>query len=319
MVDVLKMKKNILYLLSVLLITSCSMQKSITNLESFDDINYPYQVNKIKLDNDITIGYMDEGNGSPIVFIHGLGSYSPAWKKTIEGLKSSHRCIAIDLPGYGVSSKGKYDCSMTFYADVVADFINKMQLKDVTLAGHSMGGQISIMTSLAYPNKVAKLMLVAPAGFELFTPGQKQWFREVLTPKAVKLTPVDALISNVAYNFYDFPDDAQFMIDDRIAMRSAKEFDAYCYTITQSVSGMVDQPIFEYLPKIDVPTLVVYGKQDNLIPNRFLNPGRTEDIAKAGANQIKNSQLEMVDKAGHFVHFEQAEIVNQIMINFLKN
>lgn len=294
------------------------MQKSITKLESFDEISYPYEVKKIKLDNDITIGYMDEGKGDPIIFIHGLGSYAPAWKKTMEGLKNSHRCIAIDLPGYGVSSKGKYDCSMSFYADVVADFIAKMDLKNVSLAGHSMGGQISIMTTLAYPDLVSKLILVAPAGFELFTPGQKQWFREVLTPKAVKLTPVESLISNVAYNFYDFPEDAQFMIDDRIAMRSAKEFDAYCYTITQSVSGMVDQPIFEFLPKINIPTLIIYGKQDNLIPNRFLNPGRTEDIARAGADQIPNSQLNMVNKAGHFVHFEQAEIVNQLLTDFLK-
>lgn len=294
------------------------MQKSIPQLQSFDELSYPYTVQKIELADDLTIAYMDEGKGDAIIFLHGLGSYAPAWKKTIAGLSSSHRCIAIDLPGYGRSSKGNYEGSMQYYADIIHQFATKLGLQKVTLAGHSMGGQIAILAAVAYPDMVNKLILVAPAGFETFTPGQKDWFRDVLTPQGVALTPVETLITNVGYNFYDFPADAQFMIDDRIAMRTAQGFDLYCHQIVKSINGMVDEPVFDYLKEISVPTLVVYGQQDNLIPNRFLNPGKTADIAKKGAEQIANCQLEMIDKAGHFVHFEQATIVNTIMSDFLK-
>lgn len=294
------------------------MQKSIPQLQSFDELSYPYTVQKIELADDLTIAYMDEGKGDAIIFLHGLGSYAPAWKKTIAGLSSSHRCIAIDLPGYGRSSKGNYEGSMQYYADIIHQFATKLGLQKVTLAGHSMGGQIAILAAVAYPDMVNKLILVAPAGFETFTPGQKDWFRDVLTPRGVALTPVETLITNVGYNFYDFPADAQFMIDDRIAMRTAQGFDLYCHQIVKSINGMVDEPVFDYLKEISVPTLVVYGQQDNLIPNRFLNPGKTADIAKKGAEQIANCQLEMIDKAGHFVHFEQATIVNTIMSDFLK-
>lgn len=312
------MKNSIIILLTFLLVSSCAMQKSIPQLQSFDELSYPYTVQKIELADDLTIAYMDEGKGEAIIFLHGLGSYAPAWKKTIAGLSSSHRCIAIDLPGYGRSSKGNYEGSMQYYADIIHQFATKLGLQKVTLAGHSMGGQIAILAAVAYPDMVNKLILVAPAGFETFTPGQKDWFRDVLTPRGVALTPVETLITNVGYNFYDFPADAQFMIDDRIAMRTAQGFDLYCHQIVKSIKGMVDEPVFDYLKEISVPTLVVYGQQDNLIPNRFLNPGKTADIAKKGAEQIANCQLEMIDKAGHFVHFEQATIVNTIMSDFLK-
>ena len=294
------------------------MQRSIPQLPSFDDLDYPYETKKIELEDNLIIAYMDEGVGDPIIFIHGLGSYAPAWKKTIAGLTDTHRCIAIDLPGYGKSSKGNYEGSMSYYADVVKALADKLNLKKVTLAGHSMGGQISILASVAYPDLVDELLLFSPAGFETFTPGQKEWFRDVLSPRGVALTPVDALISNVGYNFYDFPKDAQFMIDDRIAMRTAEGFDLYCHQIVKSINGMVDEPVFDYLKDVKAKTLVVFGAQDNLIPNRFLNPGKTVEVAQKGADQIPNCRLEMIDKAGHFAHFERAEEVNAIVKNFLK-
>lgn len=312
------MKNLSLLFAGIVLISSCAMQKSIPQFKSFDELDYPYETHKIQLDNNLTIAYTDEGSGDPIIFIHGLGSYVPAWKKTIAGLSDANRCIAIDLPGYGKSSKGNYKGSMSYYADVVKELIEKLNLKKVTLAGHSMGGQISILLSVAYPEIVDKLLLLSPAGFETFTPGQKQWFREVLTPRSVALTPVDVLISNVGYNFYDFPSDAQFMIDDRIAMRTAEGFNLYCHQIVKSINGMVDEPVFDYLKEISASTLVIFGAQDNLIPNRFLNPGKTEEVARLGAEQIPNCRLELINKAGHFAHFEKSDEVNLIIKEFLK-
>ena len=202
----------------LILISSCSFQKTITPIESFDDLEYPYETQKIKLDNGIEIAFMEEGEGEPLILIHGLGSYSPAYKKNIAELQNHYRCIAIDLPGFGKSSKGNYEYSISFFADIVHEFMAKMSIPKASLAGHSMGGQISIMTALAYPETINKLILLAPAGFETFTAGQKEWFRGAITKKGVILTPVDNIVSNIGYNFYDMPKDAQFMIDDRIEM-----------------------------------------------------------------------------------------------------
>jgi pimeloyl-ACP methyl ester carboxylesterase len=312
--------RNIIFLIIAGLFTSCSFQKSITSLQSFDDIEYPYQVKKVQLSDEIVIAYADEGKGDQtIIFIHGLGSYMPAWKKNISVLKNNYRCIAIDLPGYGKSSKAKYDGSMQFYARVVSQFIDALALKNVVLAGHSMGGQISITAALAFPDKINKLILAAPAGFEQFDKGQKQWFREVFTPDLVKFTSVEAIKTNLAFNFYNMPDDATFMIKDRIEMRSAKEdFAWYCYIVPENVKGMVNAPVFDYLKDIKQPVLTLFGKYDNLIPNRYLNGGTTEKYAREGAEHIPDCQLIMVDKAGHFVQFEQPDVFNQAVIEFLK-
>lgn len=317
------MKRFTLLTVIVGLITmsSCSTPyKKLASLTRFEDLQYKHQVKKIYLPNSgYEIAYTDEGKSDKtIIFIHGLGSYSQAWIKNVEELKSNFRCISIDLPGYGKSSKETHSGLMTFYAGVVNEFIKELNLSKVSLAGHSMGGQISITTHLLYPDAVESLILVAPAGFERFHKGQKQWFRDVMTLDGVKKTTTEAIQNNLATNFYKVPSDAEFMITDRISMRTATDFDAYCYAVVQSVRGMVDNPVIDYLEDIKVRTLILFGENDNLIPNRFLNPGPTSEIAQYGASKIKNCKLVMVPKCGHFMMFEKPEVFNAEVKAFLQ-
>lgn len=302
-----------------LTLSSCaSLNKSLA-VSSMKDVDYGMPVKYAHLSNDIEMAYSESGSGpQTILFIHGLASYIPAWKKNIVSLKDHYRCIAVDLPGYGKSSKGNYNVSLEFFADVIHEFCQKMGIDKVVLTGHSMGGQIAISAALKYPDLVEKLVLVAPAGFETFNKGQRQWFRDVMTVDGVRLTTIEQIRTNYAYNFYNMPDDAQFMVDDRIAIRKASDFNDYCYHVTQGVKAMVDFPVFDNLKNIRQPVLVFFGENDNLIPNRFLNGGKTEKYAKMGNSQLKNSRLVMVPHAGHFVQFEKPDVINEEMKSFLK-
>lgn len=318
------MKQTLItYTLSTLLIilSSCSTPySSFKTMNTFDDLNYAIPVKKILLpESGYQLAYTDEGKGDKtIIFVHGLGSYSQAWIRNIEVLKSEYRCIAIDLPGYGKSSKEPHNGGMPFYAGIVKELTEVLQLKNVYLAGHSMGGQIAITTQLLYPNLAKGLMLVAPAGFESFHKGQRQWFREVMTVDGVKLTTAEAIVNNLASNFYRMPEEAEFMITDRMAMRTASDFEAYCYAVVRSVHGMVDYPVLSYLKDIRIPTLILFGENDNLIPNRYLNPGFTADIAENGAKAIEGSKLVMVPECGHFMMFEKPEVFNAEARSFLQ-
>lgn len=310
------MKYSIFIFLFIVTFNSVYAQKSINNMSEMD---YGMPVKYIKILDEIDLAYSDQGSGNQtIIFVHGLASYIPAWKKNIEDLKSSYRCIAIDLPGYGKSSKGNYDVSMDFFADAIQDLCKKLNIQQVILVGHSMGGQISIVTALKYPDLVTKLILVAPAGFETFNKGQRQWFRDVMTVDGVRLTTVEQIHVNYAYNFYNMPKDAQFMVNDRIAIRSASDFTDYCYHVTQGVKSMVDAPVFDFLHNLKQKTLCVFGANDNLIPNRYLNGGFTKKYAQMGADRIPDCSLHMVNKAGHFVMFEKPEEVNRLVRDFLK-
>ena len=296
------------------------MYEGFEKVSSFDEVSYPFPVKKVTLSNGIEIAYMDEGSGQEtIVFVHGLGSYAPAWKKTIEGLKSNYRCIAIDLPGYGKSSKGNYSGTMTFFSNTVSEFAEALNLNEIILAGHSMGGQISIITALKNPDLVQKLVLIAPAGVETFSEGEKEWFRDALTAKGVMLTPLQTIETNMGSNFYKMPKDAFFMVRDRYAITGAgEEFQWYCNIIPKCVRGMVNQPVIRDLPKITQPTLVVFGDSDALIPNRYLHGGKTSKIAEKAGELIPNSQVNVVEKAGHFVMFEKADEVNGLISGFLR-
>jgi len=292
----------------------------LPELKTMSELEYPFTVQHATLTDGRRIAYIDEGQGSEtIIFIHGLGSYLPAWKQNIEVLKNHFRCIAIDLPGYGHSSKEPHSGMMSFYASAVIDFMDQLGIENAVLAGHSMGGQISMVAAMMYPERVSRLILAAPAGFEGFTPGQKQWFRNVMTVRGVMLTRVEDIITNLAINFYNMPSEAEFMIKDRIAMRSASDFEAYSYAVVQSVNGMVDEPVIDKLHKITQPTLIIFGENDNLIPNRFLNPGTTLGVAQVGAAGIKGSRLVMLPQTGHFVQFENYQRFNEEVLKFLKS
>jgi pimeloyl-ACP methyl ester carboxylesterase len=316
-----KMKINSITLISLLLVTACNPYKNLTKINSMSELTYDYPVHYADLNDGIKLAYIDEGKGNgneTIIMIHGLGSYLPAWKKNINELSKYYRVIAIDLPGYGKSSKSPHSGLMSFYAGVIADFIHKLELGPVNLAGHSMGGQISMVLTLEKPELVKRLILVDPAGFEVFHAGQKNWFKEVMTPNLVRLTTLEAIETNLASNFYRMPDDARFMIEDRIAMRDASDFELYCLAVSRSVHGMVEEAVIEKIHDIKVPTLIFFGENDMLIPNRYLNPGFTRKIAESGAGLIKNSKLVMVPKCGHFMMFEKSEIFNSETRNFIQ-
>jgi pimeloyl-ACP methyl ester carboxylesterase len=313
------MKTKTLIPFILLILTACNPYKDLTSMHTMSELKYDYTVHYADLKDGVKLAYIDEGKGpETIIMIHGLGSYLPAWKKNIPELSKKYRVIAIDLPGYGKSSKLPHSGLMTYYAGVIADLIQTLHLGPVNLAGHSMGGQIAMVLALQKPELVKRLILVDPAGFERFHAGQRNWFKDVMTPNLVRLTTLEAIEVNLAANFYRMPTDAHFMIEDRIAMREADDFEAYCLAVARSVSGMVEEAVIDKLDQIKAPTLIFFGENNMLIPNRYLNPGFTSKIAETGAGLIKGSKLVMVPKCGHFMMFEKPEVFNSEVSKFLQ-
>src|SRR5471030_741637 len=102
-----------------------------------EHFTYPYKTQSVALAGNCNINYIDEGSGTrTLLFIHGLANYALVWKKNIDYLKQYYRCIAIDLPGNGLSDRNDHTFSMNFFADTVHDFIDDLGLKNVTIVGH---------------------------------------------------------------------------------------------------------------------------------------------------------------------------------------
>ncbi|MBX0334390.1 alpha/beta hydrolase [Pontibacter sp. HSC-14F20] len=286
----------------------------------FEGLSYKHAVKKVTLPNGVNIAYTDEGTGpETLIFIHGLGSYLPAWDKNVGELSQYYRCIAIDLPGYGKSDKTGITAGMVSYAADVLALLDALKIKQATLVGHSMGGQIAITAALKQPQRIKHLVLAAPAGIETFTEQQKQLFKMTVTPESVQKTTPEQVVTNLKVNFHQMPADVQYMIDDRLKMSQSAEFGAYSKAVAGSVAAMVDEPVYEQLPQVQVPTLIIFGAQDALIPNRYLNPNQTtQAVADTAHDRIPNSQLVMLPEAGHFLQYEQAGAFNKAIRDFLK-
>lgn len=270
------------------------------------------------LGDEVRLAYVEKGRGERVMLlIHGLGSNFKAWTKLVEDLKNDFRCIALDLPGYGYSDKKDYPFGIPFFSRQVVHFIQALGLRDVYLVGHSMGGQIAVDAVLKAPELFRKLILLAPAGFETFTDADRQWVQQVYQPQVIRGLSTAQIELNFKANFYRFPKAAQFMIEDRLFLRQLGDYDYFCRMISNCVSGMLATPIFDRLKDLILPTLVVFGENDQLIPNKFLHPAwTTRRVAEAGAAQIPGSSLHFIPKCGHFVPWEGHKQVAGLVLDF---
>ena len=285
--------------------------------EMFSNLNYPFETKYVQIDN-YSIAYIDEGGSDKVIlFLHGLGSYIPAWKFNINFLRNHFRCIAIDLPGFGKSEKHIHSCSMEFYTKIVYGFIQSLNLGKVDLVGHSMGGQIAINCAIKFPDSVDKLVLIASAGFEQFSDEEIHIIKNLTKPESFLISDSKQIRTNYEMSFYKFPTYAEYLVKDRIAVSNDKDFYNHCVAISNSISGMIEQPIFYELKNIKQKTLIIFGKNDALIPNKYLHRTTTEEIAKKACHQIPDSQLILLDECGHFAQIEKNEEVNSLILDFI--
>jgi pimeloyl-ACP methyl ester carboxylesterase len=207
---------------------------------------------------------------------------------------------------------------MSFFADQIKRLADALHITKFIFVGHSMGGQIGITFALKYPQYLEKLVLASPAGFEEFQTGEGDWMRSVMTVNGVKKTTEEGIRRNLATNFYTWNDRWEWMVEERTRMAKAKEFVPFCYAVVRSVNGMLDEPTFDKVDGITVPTLIIYGKYDGLIPNPYLHPGFTCEVFEPGAKLIPNCKTCQIDNCGHMLMIEHPDIFNHAVLDFIK-
>lgn len=275
--------------------------------------------NHITLQKNIVINYYTMGNrniGSlcndfenlhTLVFLHGLTNEALTWEPLMPYLNQDNLfCIFVDLPGHGKSTIGKYAYDVDFYSDIVHQFLEALHLSKVTLIGHSLGGQTAIYLTLNYSNLIDKIILIAPAGFETFSFMESMMMQRAVSFPATLSRYLTLLRPKFRQNNY-------VPIDEILESQELMD------VVAKSIKGMLRFPIFSELSEIKQPVLVFFGEKDMAIPNAFLHPNQsTTEIAQHGARQLSNSQLEIIEDAGHFVHIKYPALVTQKIVDFLE-
>jgi pyruvate dehydrogenase E2 component (dihydrolipoamide acetyltransferase) len=245
--------------------------------------------------------FMRQGEGGePLVLLHGFGGDLNNWLFTAPALAEERVVYALDLPGHGESSKDVGAGDVDFLAGAVLQFLDTQGLERVHLAGHSLGGLVATSLALAAPERVASLALVASVGLgeeinleyiEGFIAAER---RRELKPALELLFADPGLVTRQ-------------LVDDVLRYKRIDGVDQALRAIAGSTFAEGGQRVViaDRLAELEVPVLVVWGREDRIIP------------AAHAERAPEGAQVHVLDGQGHSPHMEAAGDFNRIMDGFL--
>ncbi|MGC9101715.1 MULTISPECIES: alpha/beta fold hydrolase [Desulfurella] len=224
-----------------------------------------------------------------IIFIHGSGATKQTWKHQLKATLPNYTKIAIDLIGHG-NSQGNGYSSIDDYVEFIKSFIEALNLKNVTLCGHSMGGAIVLLFSLKYPQLIDKI-IIAGSGAKL------KVHQDIL--KATL-------------------EGANYAVDWAYCEHTKKELIEEAESEFNNTNKIVryndflacnEFDIMQKVNQIDKPALVIVGSCDKLTPIKY---------AQYLKDNIKHSQMVIIQNAGHMSMWEKPDDFNKAICNFLQ-
>ncbi|MFW5692311.1 MAG: alpha/beta fold hydrolase, partial [Chloroflexota bacterium] len=258
-------------------------------------------------------------DGEIIVLLHGGGTDHAmlSWQDTFPALvEASYRVIAPDHPGYGNSPPADYPATVDNMVQYVGQFIDALDLQQVTLIGISMGGAMSIGTTLAHPEKVKKLVLIGTYGIQAKAPFHRLSYLFVRLPwmnnlmwatmrayrPAVRYT-VKNIVRNPESQTQELMDDVFQTMKNQTSQRVFAEFQKDEVRWNGMKTNYVDR-----LHEIKQPVLVVHGSHDVGVPL---------EAAKQAVTHLPNVRFEIFDEAGHWTQRDYPQKFNALLLEFL--
>lgn len=253
--------------------------------------------------------YIEKGEGDPIILLHGFFYDSYLWAANIDALAEHFKVYALDLWGWGYSTRADLDYDYQLYASQVLLFMDRLGIARASLVGQSMGSGTAILFCVQNRQRVNKLVLTAAAGLpnplplaaKIFNlPGIGEfllgWNTDLVRRAGLKyFIHNKELITN---SYFENATRHHKICNSRkiyLAIQRKWFFDKLSAEIHQ-------------LAKLEVPVLLVWGRQDRGLPLQ-----RGEEMHGI----LTGSRLEVLENAGHVPNFECAEKFNQLAVDFL--
>lgn len=309
------MQKKIKYFIySLIILLTFAIGNSIYADISVEDLKKEYtneQSQFIEVD-EINVHFRDEGEGFPIVLIHGTAASLHTWDAWTDELKKTNRVIRMDLPAFGITGPNKNaDYSIEAYTTFLHSFLEKLKLEKFHLAGNSLGGNIAWNYTADYPSKVEKLILVDASGLPT-NKSQPAIFKMAKTPILNSLflyiTPRFLIKKNIEEVYEDDSKITDELINryHKMALRVGNR---KAFIDRAKTDFKLDTQVnLEKLKSIQTPTLLIWGAKDLWIP--IANGIRMNEI-------LVNSKLEVLENSGHVPMEENPKESLKLMNDFL--
>ncbi len=247
----------------------------------------------------LDVHYFTGGQGDPLVVIHGGAAGARAWLKTIEELAENYTVYVPDLPGFGHSQPIDGDYYLPELTEFVDGFASEVGLKRFHLMGHSLGGGIALSYVLKFPYKVTKLVLVSSMclGKEIAL-----WVRVLSMPVICRAIGKSALavLRGVRWVVGKLFATVEFVVP---ISRTSIHLGSSITTLRAQTTVFLQQ-----LSEIMVPTLVVWGAKDTILP---------VEQAYTAAELIPDCQVKVFAESGHSVYRENIPEFSRTLTRFL--
>jgi pimeloyl-ACP methyl ester carboxylesterase len=300
------------FFVTVSVMTACSSPPAIPpQFEAFERL--PIHTASV---NGETMAYLDVGHGQPVILIHGFGGSMWQWEHQQVPLSPHYRLITPDLIGSGLSAKPDIEYLPEQTLEYFVGFMDALRIERATLVGNSMGAGLAIGMALAYPDRVAKLILVdgLPANVRerLTSPSIKRALDSSAPSWLVSLGNWlfgGAMIESVLKEIVHDP----ALLTPAVIERSNRNRQRPGL-IGPMMTARDTLPLWEAgfakrIGEIKHPTLIVWGEEDRVFPIAV-----GEDLQQT----IKGSVFVRIPKAGHIPQWERPDLVNMAMIKFLR-
>jgi pimeloyl-ACP methyl ester carboxylesterase len=300
---------NLGMVVPIILIYSCvSVQNHQTSWSQY--------INDTIIESPVDLYYETHGTGNPIIFLHGLGGNLYTWRYLVGPFEPRYRLILFDLKGAGKSPK-PYDNNYSMFdqGELIYLFIVRNKLRNVTLVGHSFGGGVALSVALKLekyaPQRLSRLILMDTISYPQKLPWVVKMLRmPIIGALGIYLIPDRTKVRNMLESIYF--DDSMITPADVEAYAASLSLSGAKFALRQTAKQIIPDNMEEIIgmyPRIKVPTLIIWGREDRIIP--------VENGVRLH-NDIKNSQLVIIDRCGHDPPEERPEKVIEIMQKFLE-
>jgi len=230
------------------------------------------------------------------------------WEPALEPLAQHYRVIAVDLPGFGNSSKPREDYSAEFFVNILHSFFQQLELNRFAVAGNSFGGQIALLYALRYPEVISKIVLVNSGGFRRYSEAERAEVEARFSETILaSLTPeINAfLFSGV---FIRPCEVGARYLEKQNQKLTRPDYPAYAYVIARSIGLSMNSCLLDRLPELTCPTLLIWGEKDQVLP-------LTQ--AEQALKKLRRGQLKVIAECGHAPQLECPEGFLQAVQPFL--
>ena len=245
-----------------------------------------------------------------VVLVHGVSGPMMVWDKTVEALnEAGFQTLRYDLYGRGGSDRINSTYGLDLYLRQLSDLLDVLKIhQPITLVGSSMGAIISTAFTLAHPDKVTKLVLIGPGGFPLSTPPTSKLLNNpTVDPMVIQMIAERVILEQNRNYFYEPENFTDYLEKFKVQLAVKGSIDAILQT-TRNVplQDFIDE--YEKLNKRQQQVLILWGKEDVSFPYSY-HSVLTEALPRA--------DFIAIPRAAHLPQYEQADMVNLSLIQFL--